>query len=114
MRTIIIMGASGSGKTFLANKLSRDLNNCIIIKTDSYYRDNLIVKLSSIFINDVYDRLVSIKEKDLLKTIKSIYRNEKSITFYNYDFKIKKSSTLVKNINYNTQYVIIEGIFSHM
>ena len=113
MKTIVITGPSGSGKTFLANKLSRDLNNCIIIKTDSYYRDNLILKLLSIFIYDLYDRFVSIKQKDLLITIKSIYRNKKNITFYNYNFKSKESTKLVKKKNNNTQYLIIEGIFSH-
>ena len=113
MKTIIITGPSGSGKTYIANKLSRILKNSIVINTDSYYRDNIFIKLLSLFIYDIYDRLISIKSRELSKTINSIYNNESKITFYNYDFKTKKSLMSVKNNTNNNKFLIIEGIFSH-
>ena len=113
MKTIVITGPSGSGKTNLAIKLSNDLENCILIKTDSYYRDNFIIKLISFFLNDIYDRLFSIKRKNLLKTINSIYKNKNKIIHYNYDFKRKQSYKKIKKKQNKTDYLIIEGIFSH-
>ena len=113
MKVIVITGPSGSGKTLLANKLCNDLNNSFIIKTDSYYRDNLFIKIISLYINDIYDRLISIKDKALLKTIHSIYNNDKVITFHNYNFKSKKSSNSRRIIQNNTKFLIVEGIFSH-
>ena len=113
MKTIIITGASGSGKTFLTKKLIQDINNTIVIKTDSYYRDNLFVKFLSLFINDIYDRLISIKYKKLINTVESIYKNNNTITCYKYDFKSKKSTNVIKKIQNKTKFLIIEGIFSH-
>ena len=113
MNTIIITGPSGSGKTFLANKLSIVLENSIVINTDSYYRDNFFIKLISLFIHDIYDRFISIKEAELIKTIESIYNNENQITIYNYDFRNKKSLKSILNKTNNTQFLIVEGIFSH-
>ena len=113
MRIILITGPSGSGKTFLANKLQKDINNTISINTDSYYRDNLFIKFLSIFIIDIYDKLISVKVKELSQTISSIYKNEQAITFYKYDFKRKKSTHLIKNLHTKTKFLIIEGIFSH-
>ena len=113
MKTIIITGASGSGKTFLTNKLEKDINNTITINTDSYYRDDLFIKFLSIFIKDIYDRLISIKNKELHKTIESIYRNDNTITIYKYDFKRRKSSQLTRKREKQNKFLIIEGIFSH-
>ena len=113
MKTIIITGPSGSGKTFLTNKLIKDINSTIVINTDSYYRDNLFIKFLSIIINDIYDRLISLKYKEISKTIKSIYRNEKTIIFYRYDFKKKKSTKSIKYRTQQTKFLIIEGIFAH-
>ena len=115
MRTIVITGASGSGKSYLTNKLSKLFCNSIIIKTDSYYRDNIFIRLSSIFIYDIYDRLISIKKSELNNTIRSIYKKESLITHYKYDFKSKLSSQAQININYkvDNQILILEGIFAH-
>ena len=66
MKTIVITGPSGSGKTYLSNKLSKLFYNSIIIKTDSYYRDNIFIRFLSIFLYDIYDRLLSIKKKKLI------------------------------------------------
>jgi len=115
MKTIVITGPSGSGKTFLSNKLSKIFDNTIIINTDSYYRDDFYIKLLSIFSNDIYDRIISIKDKYLMKTITSIYNQEEYGTFYNYDFFRKRSSQSKIQINYinNNSFLIVEGIFSH-
>ena len=113
MQTIVITGPSGSGKSYLANKISEDFKSTIIINTDSYYRDNLFIKLLSIFMNDIYDRLISIKKIHLLKTIESIYCNENHITLYNYDFKTKKSTESIRKKLNKIQLIIVEGVFSH-
>ena len=114
MKTVVITGPSGSGKTFLANKLSNDIDNAIIINTDSYYRDNLFIKFLSIFIHEIYDRLISIKTNEINKSIESIYRMEEFITLYNYDFRSKKSTRIIRNNHFNKyKIIIIEGIFSH-
>ena len=115
MKTIVITGASGSGKTYLSNKLSKLFYNSIIINTDSYYRDDLYIKILSIFINDIYDRFISLKDKCLIKTITSIINKEEYVTFYNYDFKRKRSSQSKKQIQYqnNNRFIILEGIFAH-
>ncbi len=115
MKTIIITGPSGSGKTYLSNKLSKLFDNSIVIRTDSYYRDDILIRFLSIFLYDIHDRLFSIKKKELMKTLKSINNKDKSIKFYKYDFKSKHSSHSKKSINYNreNQLLILEGIFAH-
>ncbi len=115
MKTIVITGPSGSGKTYLSNKLSKLFDNSIVIRTDSYYRDDILIRFLSIFLNDIYDRPFSIKKKKLMQTLKSINNKDKLITFYKYDFKSKHSSHSKKSINYNkdNQLVILEGIFAH-
>ena len=115
MKIIVISGPSGSGKTCLSNKLSKLLNNSIVIKTDSYYRDNFFIRFMSIFIFDIYDRLLSIKKNEITKTLISINNKDRLISFYKYDFKRKHSSHSKISINYNvdSQFIILEGIFSH-
>ncbi|WP_269605686.1 uridine kinase family protein [Prochlorococcus marinus] len=115
MKTIIITGPSGSGKSYLSNKLSKIFYNSIVIKTDSYYRDNILIQILSNFIYDIYDRPFSIKKDELNKTLRSIQNEDRFITFYNYNFILKKSTKSIKSINYNNdnQFLIIEGIFAH-
>ncbi len=114
MKKIVISGISGSGKTFLASKLKESLKNILIIQTDSYYSDNLLIKFLSLFFYDIYDRLISINKKELINTINSIDNEEKQVKFYNYDFKNKKSSYKTKIVDYKEiDYLLIEGIFSH-
>tara|TARA_B100001250_G_scaffold338089_1_gene305092 strand:- start:23 stop:628 length:606 start_codon:yes stop_codon:yes gene_type:complete len=115
MKTIVITGPSGSGKTYLSKKLAKLFYNSIIINTDSYYRDDLYIKLLSIFIYDIYDRFISIKDKCLMKTITSIYNKEEYSTFYNYDFRSKRSSQSKKQIQFKNinRFIILEGIFAH-
>ena len=115
MKTIVITGASGSGKSYLSNKLSKLFDDSIVITTDSYYRDNILIKFLSIFLCDIYDRPLSINKKEIKKTLRSIYNKDKLITSYKYDFKIKKSSHSKTCINYkgDNQFIILEGIFAH-
>tara|TARA_B100000700_G_scaffold117406_1_gene132022 strand:- start:88 stop:702 length:615 start_codon:yes stop_codon:yes gene_type:complete len=115
MKIIIITGPSGSGKTFLSNKLAKIFDNSIVVKTDSYYRDDFIIKILSLFAHDIYDRFISIKNKEIIKTISSIYKKEKYTSFYNYDFSRKISSKSTSQIKYrnNNGFIILEGIFAH-
>ena len=115
MKIIVISGPSGSGKTCLSNKLSKSLNNSIVIKTDSYYKDNIFIRFLSIFLYDIYDRLFSIKKNEIMSTIESIYNKDILIPFSHYNFKNKHSSKSSVCINYNikNQFLLIEGIFSH-
>tara|TARA_Y100001968_G_C19098212_1_gene591244 strand:- start:121 stop:735 length:615 start_codon:yes stop_codon:yes gene_type:complete len=115
MITIVITGPSCSGKTYLSYKLSKIFPDSIVLKTDSYYRDNKWIRVLSLFLNDIYDRPFSIKIKELRKTIRSIYNKEELISFCNYDFKRKRSSKSKTKINFigNPQFLILEGIFAH-
>ncbi len=115
MKTIVITGASGSGKSYLSNKLSRLFYNSIVIKTDSYYIDSIFIKFLSRFLYDIYDRPLSVKKKEIMKTIRSIQNKDRLISFSNYDFKRKHSSQSKISINYkgDNQFLILEGIFAH-
>ena len=115
MKIIVISGPSGSGKTYLSNKLSKLLDNSIVIKTDSYYKDNIFIRFLSIFLYDIYDRLYSIKKNEIMKTLLSINNKDRLISFYKYDFKRRYSSHSKISINYNrdSQFIILEGIFAH-
>ena len=115
MKTIVITGPSGSGKSILANKLLEIFDDTIVLKTDSYHRDNILIRLLSIFIFDIYDRLISLKKVEIKITFFSIYNKEKFISFSNYDFKKKQGSQSKIRINYTNenQFLILEGVFSH-
>ena len=115
MKTIIITGPSASGKSKLTNKLFKLFDGTIVIKTDSYYRDSFLIKLLSLFKFDIYDRPLSIKRKELNKTLKSIHNKERVIIINSYDFRRRKSLKSNIQLNYKgtNQFLIIEGIFSH-
>ena len=115
MKTLIITGPSGSGKSYLSKKISKLFNNTIVIKTDSYYKDNIFIKFLSIFQYDIYDRPISFKKSEIKKTLRSLHNKDRLISFYNYDFKRKQSSKLEGIINYegDNQLLILEGIFAH-
>ena len=115
MKTIIITGPSGSGKSYLSKKISKLFNNTIVIKTDSYYKDNIFIKFLSIFQYDIYDRPISFKKSAIKKTLRSLHNKDRLISFYNYDFQRKQSSRSVRTINYEgkNQLLILEGIFAH-
>jgi len=112
MKLIVLTGPSGSGKTILGEKFANSLDSSLLIKTDSYYRDDLLIKLLSIFFYDVYDRIISIKYKKLKQTINSLIKKEKHAIFYNYDFRNKKSSKQIRDVK-KFSFIILEGIFAH-
>ena len=63
--TFLIMGVAGSGKTTIAQKLTREIN-AFLIEADDYHSKNNIKKMSSgIPLNDEdrYDWLVKIREE---------------------------------------------------
>ena len=115
MKTIVITGPSGSGKTYLSSRLSKLFCESIVIRTDSYYRDNFLIRFLSIFLYDIYDRPLSIKKNKIKKILKSIFNKDKIISFYKYDFKRKHSSNSKMRLDYNrdNQFIILEGIFAH-
>ena len=115
MKTIVITGASGSGKSYLSNKLSKLFYNSIVINTDSYYRDNILIKFLSKFLYDIYDRPMSFKKNEIKKTLRSLHDKDRLISFFKYDFKLKQSSKSMISLNYDldSQFIILEGIFAH-
>ena len=115
MKTIIITGPSGSGKSFLSNKLLNLFPDTILIKTDSYYKDSIFIKFLSIIVRDIYDRTVSIKRKELIDNLKSINNKSRIIKSHYYDFKNRRSFNRSLSLNYDVedQLLIIEGIFAH-
>ena len=115
MKTIIITGPSGSGKSFLSDKLSNLFPDTILIKTDYYYKDSKFIKFLSTFMSDIYDRPESIKRKELIENLNLINNKSNVINTYYYDFKKRKSFNKRITINYKSkeQLLIIEGIFAH-
>ena len=115
MNIIVITGPSGSGKTKLTNNLCKLFKKSIVIKTDSFYRDDILIRILSKFIIDIYDRIISIKRKELVTTLYSILKKDKLIKTYQYNFKTKKSSKnyLIPEYISDNQFIILEGIFAH-
>ena len=102
-----ISGGSGSGKTFLANKiLKKYLNQSVIIEQDAYYKDLSNLKLNKRKLNN-YDHPKSIEIKLLEKHIKTLL-NGKPINKPVYDFSkhIRKKYIYLKP----KPIIILEGI----
>ena len=72
MKIIVITGPSGSGKSFLTKKLCNLFDDTIVIKTDSYYSDSLIIKLISILIKKNLRLQMQEEEKDLKEKFQSL------------------------------------------
>ena len=115
MKIVVITGPSGSGKSNLSSKLSKLFDNSIVLKTDSYYRDNKLIKFLSRFKFDIYDMPVSINRKEIINTLDLIFNKNRLISFSHYNFKTQTRSKALKSINYTgkNQLIILEGIFSH-
>ena len=47
MKTVVNTGRAGSGKSELTNKLIESFQDSIVLKTDTYYRDNKLIRLLS-------------------------------------------------------------------
>jgi len=110
--TFLIMGVAGSGKTTIAQKLTKEIN-AFLIEADDYHSKNNIKKMSSgIPLNDEdrYDWLVKIREEiikrqktqNLVVTCSALKEKYRSIlnvkNFYLVYLKINKE-TARKRIN---------------
>ena len=89
MKTIIISGPTGSGKTTLSKKILNKVNNGIILNTDMYYKTGLISKILSKLIKGYFDRKISFNYQLFKKDLCFILKNCKSNHKYKYDFKNK-------------------------
>ena len=107
-----ITGGSGSGKTFLCEKIIRqyDKNKILIITVDSYYKDLSHISLKEREKNN-FDHPNAIDfdllYKDLLKIIES-----KSASIPIYDYKTHTRSKEVNIIDVKYPLILIEGILS--
>jgi len=110
MKSLLIgvSGGSGSGKTFLANKiLEKYLNKSLIIEQDAYYKDLSNSKLNKRKSNN-FDHPSSIEIKLLEKHIKTLL-NGQAINKPIYDFSKhirKKNFVIIKP----QPIIILEGI----
>jgi len=110
MKIIGIAGGTGSGKTFLTNKLLEEFGEKIdVIKLDSYYKDlrhidfNLREKYN-------FDHPDSFDFDLLIKDLKKLTQlNQVEIPKYNYKNHTRKNQT---SLVYKKELIIIEGIFS--
>ena len=112
MRVILITGPSASGKTYIGNKISKNLDNSILIATDNYYKANILSKLLSNLISDYYDKPISFKYNKMKSDITKLIKGEKKIKSCKYNFKTKESYINIINNNYKNHIIIVEGIFS--
>ena len=113
MKLILITGASGTGKTFLSNEISKYVP-VTTIKTDDYYREGYIPKLRSLIDDCYYDKDYSIYYGKLIEDIYQVVNGNTNIKYNKYDFITKRSykrKLKLKN-NIEPKWLIIEGIFS--
>lgn len=110
-RIIGIAGASGSGKTTVAAKLLQHFtpDNCLIISTDNYYKDQTQISLEQ-RPNTNYDHPDSIDFALLATHLRALLKGEE-VAVPDYDFTVHNrgsKSFLVKP----KPYLIVEGILA--
>ena len=111
-KTIIgITGGSGSGKTYLTNKIVDKFgdNNINIIKMDSYYKDLAHLSMQEREINN-FDHPDAFDFELLLDHLNILF-NKNSVQIPIYDYKTHTRKKNVEKIKYKP-IIIIEGIFS--
>ena len=111
MKIIIISGPTGSGKTYLTNKILSKFKNGFELSTDNYYKTGLMSNLLSKIIDGYYDRKISFNYKLFKKDFYYICKNKKSEHIYSYNF-IKKTIKKTYKKKINIDYIIVEGIFT--
>ena len=111
-KTIIgITGGSGSGKTYLSNKIIDKFGDekINIIKMDSYYKDLAHLSMQEREVNN-FDHPDAF-DFELLVDHLNILFNEDSVKIPIYDYKTHTRKKNTKEIKYKP-IIIIEGIFS--
>ena len=111
-KTIIgITGGSGSGKTYLTNKIVDKFGdkNINIIKMDSYYKDLAHLSMQEREINN-FDHPDAFDFELLLDHLNILF-NKNSVQIPIYDYKTHTRKKTVEKIKYKP-IIIIEGIFS--
>ena len=111
MKTIIISGPTGSGKTTLSKQILDKVHNGIILNTDMYYKTGIKSKILSKLIKGYFDRKISFNYQLFKDDLFFILENCKSNHKYTYDFKNKKVKKIFIKKS-RIDYLIIEGIFS--
>ncbi len=109
---IAITGGSGSGKTFLCNKLIREFGEEKILKieVDSYYKNLVHLKMEEREKNN-FDHPDAF-EFDLLYEDLNKIKNLKKINIPLYDYKTHTRKNEYRLIDREYNIILLEGIFS--
>jgi len=109
---IAITGGSGSGKTFLCNKLIREFGEEKILKieVDSYYKNLVHLKMEEREKNN-FDHPDAF-EFDLLYEDLNKIKNSKKINIPLYDYKTHTRKNEYRLIDREYNIILLEGIFS--
>ena len=109
---IAITGGSGSGKTFLCNKLIKEFGEDKILKieVDSYYKNLAHLKMEKREKNN-FDHPNAFEFDLLYKDLKKI-KDSKKINIPIYDYKTHTRKNKFRIIDKQYTVVLLEGIFS--
>lgn len=109
-KIILIGGGSASGKSFLANRISKAFNDHVLIISMDYYcvsHDELSFEERE---NLNYDHPTSYDAKELVNDLKNIM-NSHSYSLPTYDYALHLRSNKKKHVKCE-DIIIIDGIFS--
>ena len=112
IKIIAITGGSGSGKTFLCNKIIKEFGEEKILKieVDSYYKDLIHLPMKEREKNN-FDHPDAF-EFDLLYTHINKIKNLEEFDIPIYDYKTHTRKNKVKSIDGMYTLILLEGIFS--
>ena len=110
-RIIAITGASGSGKTYLANRLFEFLQsrytNLAVIREDSYYRDQSHLPMQERFgVN--YDHPDSLEHELLVEHLRKLKAGE-AVEVPEYDYAVHNRKCETSRVS-SGQIILVEGI----
>ena len=107
-----IAGRTGSGKTYLTNKLIDKYGNKLIdkIEVDAYYKDLSHLPMNKRAINN-FDHPNAFDFKLLISDLNNLKNNKNiEIPVYNYCEHIRTNKK--RNINHTVKIIILEGIYA--
>ena len=109
---IAIAGGSGSGKTFLSDKIIKEFGEDKILKieVDSYYKDLAHLEMKKREKNN-FDHPAAY-EFDLLYKHLRMIKELKKVDVPIYDYKTHTRKNELKTINKTYKIILLEGIFS--